>query len=99
MIIAAGLGTRLRPLTELRPKPAMPVRGIPLVAYPLALLAAHGVDEVVINVHHMPELLMDAARAHRPAGMAIEFSEEPELLGTGGAFRRRFHECVEATDL
>jgi NDP-sugar pyrophosphorylase family protein len=87
MIIAAGLGTRMRPLTELRPKPALPVRGLPLIAYPLALLAAHDVDEVVINVHHLPELLVDAARAHRPPGMAIEFSHEPELLGTGGALR------------
>ena len=49
MIVAAGLGTRLRPLTDLRPKPALPVRGLPLVAYHLALLARHGVSQVVIN--------------------------------------------------
>jgi len=88
MIVAAGLGTRLRPLTDLRPKPALPVRGVPLVAIQLRLLAAHGVTEVVINVHHLPEQLMEAARAHRPAGMEVHFSHEPELLDTGGGIRR-----------
>jgi len=87
MIVAAGLGTRLRPLTDLRPKPALPVRGLPLVAYPLALLARHGVTQVVINVHHLPEKLMDAARRHCPPGVELRFSHEPELLDTGGAIR------------
>jgi mannose-1-phosphate guanylyltransferase len=88
MIVAAGLGTRLRPLSELLPKPAMPVRGLPLVAYQLALLAHHGVSEVVINAHHLPERLQEAARRHCPAGLALHFSLEPELLDTGGAIRR-----------
>lgn len=88
MIVAAGLGTRLRPLTHLRPKPVVPVRGLPLVAYPLALLAAHGVREVVINTHHLPERLRSAAEASCPPGMALRFSHEAELLGTGGGIRR-----------
>jgi mannose-1-phosphate guanylyltransferase len=88
MIVAAGLGTRLRPLSELLPKPAMPVRGLPLVAYQLALLARHGVTEVVINAHHLPERLMQAAREHCPPGVALHFSLEPELLDTGGAIRQ-----------
>ncbi len=88
MIVAAGLGTRLRPLSELLPKPAMPVRGLPLVAYPLALLARHGVTEVVINAHHLPERLQDAARRHCPPGLILHFSLEPELLDTGGAIRQ-----------
>ena len=88
MIVAAGLGTRLRPLSELRPKPALPVRGIPLIAYQLALLARHGVQEVVVNAHHLPELLMEATRRHCPAGMSLRFSLEPELLDTGGAIRQ-----------
>ena len=87
MIVAAGRGTRLRPLTDLRPKPALPVRGLPLVAYQLALLAQHGVGEVVINVHHLPEQLMQAARRWCPPGMRLRFSLEPELLDTGGAIR------------
>ncbi|MDH3213872.1 MAG: NDP-sugar synthase [Myxococcales bacterium] len=88
MIVAAGLGTRLRPLSELRPKPALPVRGIPLVAYQLALLASHGVSEVVINAHHLPDRLIAAARRYRPPGVELRFSVEPELLGTGGGIRR-----------
>ncbi len=88
MIVAAGLGTRLRPLTELRPKPALPVRGIPLIAYTLALLARHGVTDVIINAHHLPDILMDAARRHCPAGLDLRFSIEAELLDTGGGIRR-----------
>ena len=88
MIVAAGLGTRLRPLSNLRPKPALPVRGIPLIGYTLALLARHGVTEVIVNVHHLPEVLMDAARRHCPAGVTLEFSVEREILDTGGGIRR-----------
>jgi mannose-1-phosphate guanylyltransferase len=88
MIVGAGLGTRLRPLTELCPKPALPVRGLPLVAYQLHLLARHGVREVVINVHRLPELLIEAARRFAPPGMLLHFSRETELLDTGGGVRR-----------
>jgi mannose-1-phosphate guanylyltransferase len=88
MIVAAGLGTRLRPLTELRPKPALPIRGIPLVGYTLALLRHHGVREVVINTHHLPEQLEAAARAECPDGLRLHFSRETTLLDTGGGIRR-----------
>jgi len=88
MIVAAGLGTRMRPLTEWRPKPAVPVRGLPLIAYPLALLARHGVTEVVINTHHLPERLEAAARDCCPPGLALRFSREETLLDTGGGIRR-----------
>jgi mannose-1-phosphate guanylyltransferase len=88
MIVAAGLGTRLLPLTRLLPKPALPVRGVPLVAFQLALLARHGATEVVINTHHLPDALETAARAWCPPGVALRFSREPELLGTGGGIRR-----------
>jgi NDP-sugar pyrophosphorylase family protein len=88
MIVAAGLGTRLRPLTHHRPKPALPVRGLPLVAYTLALLHSHGIREVVINVHHLPDLLEEAARRHCPPGVSLRFSREERLLDTGGGIRR-----------
>jgi NDP-sugar pyrophosphorylase family protein len=88
MIVAAGLGTRLQPLTQLRPKPIVPVRGIPLIAYTLALLARHGVTEAVINAHHLPDLLIDTARRVCPGGLTLRFSIESELLDTGGAIRQ-----------
>jgi NDP-sugar pyrophosphorylase family protein len=88
MIVAAGLGTRLRPLTGLLPKPALPVRGVPLVAFQLALLHRHGVREVAINVHHLPGRLEEAARSWCPPGLALHFSREAELLGTGGGIRK-----------
>jgi mannose-1-phosphate guanylyltransferase len=88
MIVAAGLGTRLRPLTEWLPKPAVPVRGVPLVAYGLELLAAAGVTEAVINVHHLPQRLREAAERFRPPEVAIRFSFERDLLHTGGGIRR-----------
>jgi len=88
MILGAGLGTRLRPLSALRPKPALPVRGVPLVAYPLALLAHHGVTEVVINLHHGPDALRESAERWAPPGLRVTFSHEERLLGTGGGIRR-----------
>jgi NDP-sugar pyrophosphorylase family protein len=88
MILAAGLGTRLRPLTALRPKPALPVRGIPLVAYTLHLLARHGVEEVVVNVHHEPAWVEAACERFAPRALRVRFSHETTLLDTGGGIRR-----------
>ena len=88
MIVAAGLGMRLRPLTTLRPKPALPVGGIPLLACTLAWLRANGVSEVAINVHHLPDVLEASARHHCPPGMQIRFSREDTLLDTGGGISR-----------
>lgn len=88
MIVAAGLGTRLRPLTAWRPKAALPVRGVPLIGITLELLARAGVREVVVNLHHLPERLRAAAEASCPDGLALHFSHEPRLLHTGGAIRR-----------
>ncbi len=85
MIVAAGRGERMLPLTRLLPKPALPVRGLPLIAYHLALLSRCGVDEVMINLHHLPERLQQAAQRHCPPGMRLHFSPERELLDTGGA--------------
>ncbi len=87
MILAAGLGTRMRPLSDLRPKPALPIRGLPLVGYTLALLAHHGIHEVALNLHAQPDQLRAAAERHCPPGVSLHFSHEPELLGTGGGIR------------
>lgn len=88
MILAAGLGTRLRPLTDLRAKPALPVRGRPVISLLLEFLSRHGVREVLINLHYRPETIRDAVEADRPKDMTISWSEEPIPLGTGGGIRR-----------
>jgi len=88
MVLCAGLGTRLRPLTERIPKPAVPVCGLPLVRFSLALLAGAGVRRAVVNVHHLPAEMARAARdAAGALGIALAVSEEPVIAGTGGALR------------
>lgn len=88
MVLAAGFGTRLRPLTEALPKPLVPVANRPLIAWSLDRLAAAGVAEVGINLHHrgqaIPEALGDGSRW----GMLITWSQEEEILGTGGGIVR-----------
>jgi mannose-1-phosphate guanylyltransferase len=87
MILAAGFGTRLNPLSQLCAKPAMPIRGVPVIAHTLALLAKHDVSEVVINLHHLPDTIRDAVSRHLPDGLEVTYSYEPVVLGTGGAIR------------
>ena len=84
-VLAAGLGTRLRPLTEELPKPAWPFFDVPLAAHVLRALARAGVGEVVVNLHHLPERLGSALAPWIPAGLRVRWSLEPEILGTGGA--------------
>jgi mannose-1-phosphate guanylyltransferase len=88
MVLCAGLGTRLRPLTNRVPKPAVPVCNLPLVRYTLALLAGAGVRRAVVNVHHLPDVMAAAAEeAARAVGIALALSREPVIAGTGGALR------------
>lgn len=88
MVLCAGLGTRLRPLTERVPKPAVPVANVPLVRWSLALLRGAGVRRAVVNLHHLPEAMERAARAAAAAlGVEVAFSREPVIAGTGGALR------------
>ena len=84
MILAAGLGTRLRPLTGLRAKPALPVLGRPVIGWLLEFLAQHGVEEVAINLHHRPRSVEDAVARFAPAGLSVVYSREDHPLGTGG---------------
>lgn len=88
MILAAGLGTRLLPLSALCAKPAMPVRGRPVIAYLLEWLAHHGVEEVMVNLHHRPESLTRAIERHAPPQIRVLYSVEDTPLGTGGGIRR-----------
>ncbi|HEY6098069.1 MAG TPA: sugar phosphate nucleotidyltransferase [Anaeromyxobacter sp.] len=87
-VLCAGLGTRLRPLTDRVPKPAVPLCGVPLVSFSLALLAGAGVRRAVVNVHHLPDAMAAAAEeAARALGMSLAVSREPVIAGTGGALR------------
>jgi len=88
MILAAGLGTRMRPLSDLRAKPAVPVRGRPVISLLLELLARNGFREIMINLHHRPETIRHAVDLDHPAGVEISWSEEDQPLGTGGGIRR-----------
>src|SRR3954470_191622 len=85
MLLCAGLGTRLRPLTDERPKPVVPVLGRPLASYALAVLAGAGVRHVVANTHHLADQVLPALAPYaQKYNLAIEAVHEPELLGTGG---------------
>lgn len=84
MILAAGRGERLRPLTDRTPKPLVGVAGRPLLAHQLDWLAAAGIREVVINVHHLAEQIVEAAGDGSRFGVRIRYSRETELLETGG---------------
>lgn len=88
MILAAGLGTRLRPLTDQIPKPMLPIAGIPLIGHQLHALARAGVSDVIINLHHLKEQITAYVGTGKDFGVSVHYSEEPELLETGGAIRK-----------
>jgi NDP-sugar pyrophosphorylase family protein len=88
MLLAAGLGTRLRPLTESAPKPIVPVANRPLAAFAMEHLARSGVRRIVANTHPRPELVEAALAAACPKGVDLRFSREMTLLGTGGGLRK-----------
>jgi mannose-1-phosphate guanylyltransferase len=88
MVLAAGLGTRMRPLTDRVAKPALPVLNRPLIHWTLDLLARHGVEEVVINLHHLPQTIRAAVGDGAAFGMKVRYSHEREILGTGGGPHR-----------
>ncbi|MCA1592233.1 MAG: nucleotidyltransferase family protein, partial [Acidobacteria bacterium] len=85
MILAAGYGTRLWPLTIDRAKPAIPFMGRPLVGYVAEYLAGYGCDEVIVNLHHRPESVREALGDGSRFGVRLHYVEEPVILGTSGA--------------
>jgi mannose-1-phosphate guanylyltransferase len=88
MIFAAGLGTRLRPLTDNRPKALVEVAGRTLLEITLSRLRSFGVREVIINVHHFADMIIDYLKANKNFGMRIEVSREDVLLDTGGGLKK-----------
>lgn len=84
MVLAAGQGTRLRPATDSIPKALMPVAGRPMIEYALLLLRYYGIRDIIINLHHFGEQIETRLGDGRSLGLAVRYSEEPELLDTGG---------------
>ena len=84
MILAAGLGTRLRPFTTATPKPLLPVANRPLLEYTFALLAGAGIGEVILNAHHLADELEDGLRRLDSSGVRVSLSRERKILGTAG---------------
>jgi NDP-sugar pyrophosphorylase family protein len=91
MILAAGYGTRLWPLTIDRTKPAIPFMGRPLIGYVAEYLARFGFDEIVVNLHHRPESVRAALGDGRRFGVRFHYVEEPVILGTSGAIDNARH--------
>jgi mannose-1-phosphate guanylyltransferase/mannose-1-phosphate guanylyltransferase/phosphomannomutase len=87
MLLAAGLGTRLRPLTYELPKPMVPILGRPVMEHILRLLALHGFDDVIANLHYFPDLIRDRFGDGAEYGLRLAYSFEPELMGTAGGVR------------
>jgi NDP-sugar pyrophosphorylase family protein len=85
MVLSAGYGTRLWPLTEDRTKPAIPILGKPLAGYVAEYLAGYGFNEIVVNLHHRPESVRAALGDGSRFGVKLYYVEEPEILGTSGA--------------
>jgi len=92
MIFAAGLGTRLKPLTDSIPKALVPIAGKPLLEHVILKLKAAGFDEIIVNVHHFPDQIIDFLKANNNFGIRIEVSDErDQLLDTGGGIRKAKH--------
>ncbi len=88
MILAAGLGTRLRPLTDNRPKALVEVAGRTLLEICLSRLRAFGISEVIVNVHHFADMVIDYLKSKSNFGMCVEISREEVLLDTGGGLKK-----------
>jgi MurNAc alpha-1-phosphate uridylyltransferase len=86
MVLAAGYGTRLKPLTERMPKPLVPVAGKPMIEYALDRLLAYGIEEVIVNVSHHKEQLMDYLSKFK--SLSFKISEEAAPLETGGGLKQ-----------
>ena len=87
MILAAGFGKRLEPLTFMRPKALMPVGNRPVIDRSIGYLKEHGVHDIIVNAHHHHQQVVDHLDKGRPFGLNIQVRVEPEILGTGGGIK------------
>ena len=93
IIFAAGLGTRLKPLTDTMPKALVPINGKPLLQWQVEKLREAGITDIVVNVHHFPDMIIDAIRKNNGWGCTITVSDERgQLLDTGGGLRKIINE-------
>jgi NDP-sugar pyrophosphorylase family protein len=88
ILLAAGKGTRLRPLTDNIPKVMIPINGKPLIEYHLEQLARGGISNIFINLHHLPEKIKEFVADGKKWGINVNYSYEPEILGTAGAVKK-----------
>lgn len=91
MIFAAGLGTRLKPITDSLPKALVPVGGKPLLQHTIEKLKQSGFDEIIINIHHFADQIIEFVVSNNSFNIKIEFSKENELLDTGGGIKKASH--------
>jgi mannose-1-phosphate guanylyltransferase len=91
MILGAGFGTRLRPLTESVPKPLLSVGGRPIIEYALLYLRAGGIRDIVINLHHLADQIQDRLGDGSAYGVRIAYSVERDILDTGGGIKNAEH--------
>ena len=91
MLLCAGLSTRLGKLGGERPKPMLPVCGVPILAYGIANLVGHGIRDLVINLHHKGDLIREEIGDGRRFGARITYIDEPQILGTGGGLKHALH--------
>jgi len=99
MILAAGLGTRLRPLTNNRPKALVEIAGRTLLEITLTRLRDFGIREVIVNAHHFADLVVDYLKAKNNFGMRVEISCEDTLLDTGGGLKKAAWFFLEDSNL
>ena len=84
MILAAGFGTRLKPLTNDLPKPLFPVLNRPILGHALNFLKSHGIKEIAVNLHHQPEKIINYFGDGKDFGVNLYYSKEEKILGTAG---------------
>ncbi len=95
VILAAGLGSRLRPLTDTLPKPMIPVAGKPILQHHVEWLGKAGIKDIILNTHYLSEVISDYFKSGEDFGVSIEYFKEPDLLGSAGMVKRLSSELQE----
>ena len=100
MIFCAGLGTRLKPLTDTMPKALVPLAGKPLLQWQVERLRDAGITDIIVNVHHFPDMIIDTVRRNNGWGCNILISDErDQLLDTGGGLKKALKRLTARSDL